>query len=92
MGGEEMSKLIRRMAAILESGYEHSHDREVWGHHSEPENHQAFYYAYSHLSYVCACMLANETGEAVDAETFINLLEHPPSDGDWESAVKITLA
>lgn len=73
---------IRRISNILSAGHSHSADKEAWG---EPDSRtESFYYAYSHLSYVCACIWAEATDQPTDAETFMPLLYVAPRDELWD--------
>ncbi len=87
MTEKKRKKLIRRIAYILRCGYEHSSDAEVWGDQMAHEG--AYYYAYSHVSYVCVCLWERAAGEPLDAEFFLPLLNSPPE--DWVDAVTVML-
>lgn len=87
MTEKKRKKLIRRIAYILRCGYEHSSDAEVWGDQMAHEG--AYYYAYSHVSYVCVRLWERAAGEPLDAEFFLPLLNSPPE--DWVDAVTVML-
>jgi hypothetical protein len=88
---KKQREAIKLIAFILKCGHEHSDDPDAWGvpgkapwnDRLESEDQirpQAFYYAYSHLSYVCACIWTKASGEPTDAETFTDLLYNMPND------------
>ena len=78
-------KAIKRIAYTLECGFEHTSDAEAWK--TPAECRQAFYYAYSSISYICACIWTKATGVPTEAETFTELLYDPPK-LPWENAVR----
>ena len=69
--------VITHITWILECAYEHSSDSDAWGKRvGIHKNH--FYYAYSHASYICACILAQHIDDGVEAETFTDILWDTP--------------
>ncbi len=84
---KDTGNAVKEIAFILKCGHEHSHDSEAWG--NPKDNEREFYYAYSHVSFICACIWTRACGESTDAETFTDLLNNPPK--DWEQAVKSLL-
>jgi hypothetical protein len=81
-------KAIAQIAYILVCGHEHSSEPDAWG--TRASRPDEFYYAYSHLSYVCACIWSSAIDDSCDAETFIDLLYNPPE--CWVSAVRKLIA
>lgn len=81
--------LIVQIAFMLECAVEHSSDPYAWGvpdldrkHEAEKQDNQEtvemrwseFYYAYSHVSFVCACLWSQHINDSVDAELFTDLM------------------
>lgn len=81
MSGDDVITLI---VFCLEAAIQHSSDPEAWK--TPEENPNEFYYAYSHASFICACLWAQHINDSVEAETFTDLLENPPK--DMEAAVR----
>ena len=67
-----MLKLIEQIAFILECGQQHSDCPDSWG---TPETRSSeFYFAYSHVSYICACLISQKLDEPIDADTFVDTM------------------
>ena len=82
------AKLIKDIAFILSCGKEHSACPESWG--TPKENFCEFQYAYSHISYVCACLMTRAGLGSVDAEFFTKLLYSAKPDWDTDKWIKET--
>jgi hypothetical protein len=88
--------VVTHIAWILECAYEHSSDSDAWGKRIQQQRNGGelrrkaeFYYAYSHASYICACILAQHIDDGVEAETFTDILWDTPFNRVREEVEKI---
>ena len=78
------TNVIILITESLLAAIDHSSDSDAW---STPSDESiGFQYAYSHVSYVCACLWSKHINDSVEAETFTDLLYNPPE--DMEIAVR----
>ena len=65
-------EIVKQVASILKIAEEHSASPESWG--NVRDKSEEFYYAFSHVSYVCACLASKHFDEPFEAEFFTDLL------------------